>query len=140
MRISTFISFVGFVMVFVATFCPIAHFIINQNIYQLNQPYGLVFLLVTVIGVISTVLNNLKLTKLMAWIIVAMVVLFYIAALIKIHSYFNFIPFHFFSGYLSGKIKFKWGWYMMCAGALLTLIGLMFRKNNTFASNKTSIG
>jgi len=140
MRISTFISFVGFVMVFVATFCPIAHFIINQNIYQLNQPYGLVFLLVTAVGIISTVLNKVKLTRLMAWITLAMVILFYLAALIKIHNYFNFMPFHIFSAYLSGKIKFKWGWSLMCAGTALVLIGVIFRKNSAFADNKSRIG
>lgn len=128
MRIPAFISFVGFVMVFVATFCPIAHFIINQNVYQLNKPYGMVFLMVAVVGVIATVFGNVKLTKLLSRIMVALVILFYIAALFKIHNYFNFIPFHFMSGYLSGKIRFAWGWYVLCAGAALALAGTFVNK------------
>jgi len=135
MRISSFVSFVGFVMVFVATFCPIAHFIINQNAYQCNQPYGLILLLVAVVGIIGTVFNNVKLTKLIAWILVGLVIVFYIAALFKIHNYFNFIPFHTISGYLSGKIKFRWGWYLMCIGAILALAGTFFQKQNNFIPN-----
>jgi len=136
MRISSFISFVGFIMVFVATFCPIAHFIINQNVYQLNKPYGLVMLLVSIVGVVATVFNNPKLVKLIAWLTVGLVVLFYIAALFKIHNYFNFIPFHVGAAYLSGKIKFKWGWYVMCVGAALGVIGVL-GNSKTSAFNKS---
>jgi len=132
MRISSFISFVGFVMIIVATFCPILHFaIFNQTVYQLNKPYGLVFLLIAVVGIISTVLSNPKLTKLMAWVSLALTIVFFIAALLKIHTSFSFIPFRSLAGYLSDKIKFKWGWYVLCAGAILALAG-------TFANKKTS--
>jgi len=77
MRISSFISFVGFIMIIVATFCPILHFaIFNQTVYQLNKPYGLVFLLIAVVGIISTVLSNPKLTNLMAWVSLGLIIFF----------------------------------------------------------------
>ena len=124
MRISSFISFTGFVMIIVATFCPILHFaIFNQTVYQLNKPYGLVFLLIAVVGIIGTVFSNAKLTKLMAWVSFGLVIVFFIAALCRIHTSFSFIPFRSISGYLSDKIEFKWGWYLLCVGAIVALAG-----------------
>jgi len=135
MRISSFISFVGFIMIIVATFCPILHFaIFNQTVYQLNKPYGLVFLLIAVVGIISTVLSNPKLTNLMAWVSLGLTIVFFIAALLKIHTSFSFIPFHSLAGYLSDKIKFKWGWYVLCAGAIMALAGTFANKKTTFSA------
>lgn len=136
MRISSFISFAGFVMIIVATFCPILHFaIFNQNVYQLNKPYGLVFLLIAVVGIIGTVFSNAKLTKLMAWVSVILVAVFFIAALCRIHTSFNFIPFRSISNYLSDKIRFKWGWYLLCVGAIVALAGTFGNKRSHYNSN-----
>jgi hypothetical protein len=130
MRISSFISFVGFVIIIAATYCPIVHFtIFNQDVYQLNKPYGIVFLLVAVVGIIGTVFNNIKLTKLVAWLMLALVIFFYIAALFKIHFSFSFIPLPSLAGYLSRQIKFKWGWYLLCSGSVIAVIGAVFNKN-----------
>jgi len=135
MRISTFISFAGFVLLIVGTFCPIIHFaLFNQTVYQLNKPYGLVFLLVAVVGILGTVLNNKKLTRLIAWVLAGLVVVFYIAALIKIHFSFSFIPFHSLSNYLTGKITFRWGWYLLCTGAALALAGTFGKTQTNFNS------
>jgi hypothetical protein len=119
-------------MIIVATFCPILHFaIFNQTVYQLNKPYGLVFLLIAVVGIISTIFSNAKLTKLMAWVSLGLTITFFIAALFRIHTSFSFIPFHSLAGYLSDKIKFKWGWYVLCTGSVLAIVGVLSnRKNN----------
>ena len=44
MRISSILSFIGFVLLFAGTYCPLLRpfGLINWNVYQLNQPYGLV--------------------------------------------------------------------------------------------------
>ena len=136
MRISSFISFVGFIMIIVATFCPILHFaIFNQTVYQLNKPYGLVFLLIAVVGIISTIFSNAKLTKLIAWISLGLTITFFIAALLKIHTSFSFIPFHSLAGYLSDKIRFKWGWYVLCAGSILSLAGVFSNRKASLNTN-----
>lgn len=130
MRINSFISFAGFIIIIVASYCPILHVIlINQNVYQLNKPFGLVFLLIAVVGLLGTVLNQIKITRLAAWISLALTILFYIAALLKIHTSFSFIPFNFLSNYLASKITFRWGWYLLCIGAVLTVAGVLTGKN-----------
>jgi len=61
-------------------------------------------------------------------------IIFFIAALLKIHTSFSFIPFHSLAGYLSDKIKFKWGWYVLCAGAIMALAGTFANKKTTFSA------
>jgi hypothetical protein len=137
MRIPSLISFAGFIMIIVASYCPILHVIlVNQNVYQLNEPFGLVFLLIAIVGILGTVFNNVKLIRLSAWVSAALAVLFYIAALLKIHTSFSFIPFNFVAHYLSKKITFRWGWYLLCVGALLALAGTLAKKQiNAISAN-----
>ena len=139
MRISSFISFAGFAAVLIATFCPLAHFLfVHKTIYNVNQPYGLILLLITVIGILGSVLSNKNLTRLMAWINVGLIVLLFVAAVFKMTHYFNFMPFHWGSESLNNHIHFDWGWYLMLAGTIVALAGTFARKPAIAASgNKT---
>ena len=133
MRISSLISFVGFAIVLVATFCPLAHFLfVHKTIYQVNQPYGIILLLISVVGIIGCVFSNKGVATLMVWIILGLIVLLFIAGLFKMNHYFNFMPFHWGAESLNHKIKFDWGWYAMCAGGIIAVLG-------TFAKKPTAI-
>jgi hypothetical protein len=134
MRISSFISFIGFAIVLVATFCPLAHFLAAQRtIYQVNQPYGIVLLLISVVGIIGCVFSNQGIARLMVWFILALIILLLIAALFKMDHYFNFMPFHLWSKALNSKIKFSWGWYVMCVGGIIALAGTFAKKPMSFS-------
>ncbi|WP_377115804.1 hypothetical protein [Mucilaginibacter litoreus] len=99
-----------------------------MNVYKLNQPYGMALLLVGVIGVLCTVLNQVKVTRIAAWAAVVLVALLFIAALFKVKTSFSFVPFKGVGNFLSRQIAFKWGWYVLFAGALLSLAGSLFIK------------
>lgn len=130
MRIPAFISFVGFVLIIVASYCPLFRplHIVNWNMYKANLPYGIVVLLIAVVGIIGVVFMQTKIVRLMAWISLALIVLFYFLSLLKIHYSFNFIPFHSFERFLERQIKFKWGWWLLAAGPVLAVIGTLKRK------------
>ena len=141
MRISSILSFVGFVLLFAGTYCPLLRpfHIVSWNVYQLNQPYGLVMLLAAIIGIVASFLNQPKIIRAAAWVSAALVVMLFIAALLKIHFAFSFIPFHKFEAFLAKQIKFKWGWYVLLAGALLALAGaLSIRKPTVKAPEMNS--
>ncbi|WP_299580055.1 hypothetical protein [Mucilaginibacter sp.] len=107
----------------------------NWNVYDGNKPYGIVILLVAVVGILGTVFNQVKITRLAAWLSLGLVILFYLLALLKVHTSFSFIPFRSVSAYLSGKIKFKWGWYLLFGGPLLALAGVVFGRRPDFKNN-----
>ena len=129
MRIPSLISFIGFVLLMAATYCPLLRpfHLFNWDVYDLNKPYGMVILLMAVVGIIAVVLNRPKLVKLISLISLALVTLLLLAAFMKIHTSFSFIPFKGITGFLERQIKFKWGWYLLFAGPLLALAGTFFK-------------
>jgi hypothetical protein len=122
-----FIAFVGFVLLIAATYCPMLRLapLHSWDVYDLNKPYGITMLLVFVIGILGTVLNQPKITRMAAYISLGLVIVFYIAAVLKVNHAFSFIPFKSIAGYLSRQIKFKWGWYILFIGQLLALAGVI---------------
>ena len=134
MRLSSLISFIGFVILIAGTYCPILHpFIGNWNVYDGNKPYGIVILLVAIVGIIGTVFNQPKITRMAASFSLVLVILFYLLALLKVHTSFSFIPFRSVAAYLSEKIRFKWGWFLLFGGSLLALAGGLFKRNKGFS-------
>jgi hypothetical protein len=131
MKLSSFISFAGFVMLIAATFCPLfcpLH-IVNWDMYKANMPYGIVVMVIAVVGIIGVVLMQRRLVRLTAWLSVVLIALFYVLSLLKIHYSFNFIPFHSFEKYLERQIKFKWGWWLLCIAPILALFGSLRDKS-----------
>lgn len=125
MRISWFVSFLGFILLIAGTYCPLLRpfGLVSWDVYGLNKPYGMVLLLIGVVGVLGTALSNLKLVKLSAWLSLTLVALLLLAAVLKVNTSFSFVPFKSVAGFLSRQIKFKWGWYLLFAGPIIALIG-----------------
>jgi len=130
MRLNNFISFAGFVILIAATYCPILRpfHLFNWNVYDANKPYGIIILLVAVVGIIGTVFNQGKIIRLAAWLSVLLAALLYLMAQLKVHTSFSFIPFHSIENFLSRQIKFKWGWFLLFGGAMLALLGALLSK------------
>ncbi|RYZ91738.1 MAG: hypothetical protein EOP47_31035 [Sphingobacteriaceae bacterium] len=130
MRIPSLISLVGFIMLIAGTYCPMLRpfGLFSWNVYDMNKPYGIVILLIAVIGMVGVVFNQLKVARFAALASLALVVLLYIAAYLKVHTSFSFLPFNSVGEFLAGKIKFKWGWYVLFTGSALTLAVVFTRK------------
>lgn len=138
MRPASLLALLGFVILIVATFCPMLRpfHLFNWNVYQLNQPYGMALMLAGVIGILCTVLNQVKVTRITAWISLALVVLLFIAALLKVKTTFSFIPFKGINGFLTRQIAFKWGWYVLFVGPVLSVLGALASKKSSIISAK----
>jgi hypothetical protein len=131
MRPLTLVSFVGFVLLMAGLWCPLIHVPLagNFSAFRLNQPYGLVLLLMTVIGIIGNVFNKYKITQFAALATLVLVVVFYIAVFLKVKTAFSFIPFDSIAQTIThALIKFKWGWWVLFIGELLALAGLIKHK------------
>jgi hypothetical protein len=124
MQPKAFLSFIGFVMLAAATWCPLLRpfGIVSWDLYGLNKPYGMVVLLIAIVGIAGIVLNRYKVARTAAWLGLALVSLVFIAAQLKVNTTFSFIPFKGMAGYLTKHIKFKWGWYLLFAGPLLSVL------------------
>jgi hypothetical protein len=139
MRLSSILSFVGFALLFAATYCPLLRVfhVTSWNVYKLNQPYGLVLLLVAVVGIIVSFLNQAKIIRVAAWLAFALAALLLAAAIMKVNSAFSFIPFKGVNKFLTSQLKFQWGWYVLFAGPVLALIGALSSKSKVFIPGST---
>lgn len=138
MRPASLLSLLGFIILIAATFCPMLRpfHLFNMNVYKLNQPYGMVIMLVGVIGILCTVLNQTKVTRIAAWASLVLVVLLYIAAFLKVKASFSFIPFKGINGFLTRQIAFKWGWYVLFTGPVLAVIGVSLSKKRVYTAGE----
>jgi hypothetical protein len=145
MRIPVLISFIGFVVLIMATFCPILKlfYVVNWDVYDGNMPYGIVILLVGVVGILGTVFNQVNIIRLAARLALGLVILFYLLTLLKIYTSFGFISintngvklntshsiFHSIDKFLVSKVKFMWGIYVLFLGGILAFAGTLLNKN-----------
>lgn len=130
MRISSFVSFLGFILLIAGTFCPLLRpfGLFSWDVYALNKPYGIVILIVAIIGILGTLLQQQRVSKVTAYVSLALVVLLYVAAVCKVNTSFSFIPFKGISAGLTHLIKFKWGWFVLFAGAIAAVLGVVTHK------------
>jgi hypothetical protein len=124
MRPKALITFAGFVILMAATWCPLLRpfGVITWDLYDLNKPYGMVVLLITVVGIAGIVLKQYKLSRIAGFTALALVVLIFVAAQLKVNTTFSFIPFKGMAGFLTKLIKFKWGWYPLFTGPILSVL------------------
>ena len=137
MPTKSFLSFAGFVLLIAATYCPLLRpfGLMSWDLYDLNRPYGIVVLMVAIVGIAGIVLKQKPIVRLSAWASLILVVLVYIAAFLKVHHTFSFIPFKSLQGFLTKLIKFKWGWYLLFAGPILAVIGIATTKSGETTSS-----
>ena len=126
MRPGSLVASAGFIILLASTWSPLLRplHLFSWNVYDLNKPYGVVLLLVAAVGVISSLLNQINVARYTAITAMCLVILIYLAAVLKVHTTFSFIPFKSVSAYLAGQVKFKWGWLLMFSGALLAFAGI----------------
>ena len=127
MRHKSFLSFAGFVMLIAASYCPLLRplHLFSWDMYDCNKPYGIVILLVAIVGIISLVFGQIKVARLAAWLSAALVIIFYLLVLLKVHTSFSFIPFHSLEKFLDRQIKFRWGWWLLGAAPVFALAGAL---------------
>jgi hypothetical protein len=121
MRISSLFSIVGFILLIAGTFSPLLSFVVRMNVYSLNKPYGIAMLAIAVVGLLCALLQQRGLTRVMAILSLVLVVALYAAAVTKVSTAFSFIPFKGLSSGLSHLIKFKWGWYVLFVGGVISV-------------------
>jgi len=126
------LSFAGFVLLIIATYCPLLRpfGLMSWDLYDLNSPYGMVVSLVAVVGIVGVFLKQNAIVRATALTALVLVILVFIAAYLRVHHAFSFIPFKSLAGFLTKLIKFKWGWYPLFAGPVMAMLGATSKKSS----------
>ncbi len=134
----TFISFAGFILLIAGLFSPLISplGLVQWNLFNLNKTFAVIILIVAAAGLIAAIIRNNQLLRLSSWIALGLVVLVFIAAVMKVQTSFSFIPFPKIANTLSGFIHYRWGWYLLFAGSILALLGSIGSRKSIRSTGK----
>lgn len=125
MRPRLFVALIGFILIIAGTYCPLLRpfHLFSWDLYALNKPYGVVVFVVAVAGIAAVVAGQKSAARAIARVSLLLVILVYVAAVLKVNTSFSFIPFKVISAGLSKLIKFQYGWLVLFAGSILAVTG-----------------
>jgi hypothetical protein len=91
----------------------------NWNYFDVDLRLATAFYILVLIGFIGAILQKPALLKFVGWAALFLVALSLAGIYFKVHDTFNFIRFKKLITLAAGTVKYKWGWYVIVAGALL---------------------
>lgn len=139
MPTKSYLSFTGFILLIIATYCPLLKpfgIFPSMDLYALNEPFGITIMLVGIIGILGVTLRQRAMVKLCAWISLLLIVVLYLGVIFKIHNFFSIVPFKSVAHFLTRQIRFKWGWFVLFAGPVLAIIGIVTTKSGAVAQTQ----
>ena len=111
---------IGALVMAIGGFCPLIHVPIvgNWNYFDIDQRLAIAFYVLVVLGLIASFIQKAGLVKFVGWACIALVALTLVGVYFKSHDYFSFIHFKKLISLAAGVVKYKWGWFVILAGAL----------------------
>lgn len=111
---------VGAAVMAIGGMCPLVHLPVigNWNYFDLDVSIASVFYLVVVIAFVASFLEKSKLIRICGWIGLVLVLVTLAGVYFKSHDAFSFIQFKKAINFAAGVVKYKWGWFVILAGAL----------------------
>ena len=116
---------IGAAILAVGGLCPLIRVPVlgNWNYFDLDVSIATVFYVVVVIAMIASLLGKTKVIRSCGWIAIALVLVTLAGVYFKSHDAFSFLHFKKAVNFASGLVKYKWGWFVIVAGALALITG-----------------
>jgi len=114
---------IGSVIMAVGGLSPLIHLPIigNWNYFDVDMRLAIAFYMLVLLGLAGSFAKKAGLIKFAGWGAVVLVLITLFGIYLKSHDSFSFLHFKKLVNLASGLVKYKWGWYVILAGAL-TLI------------------
>lgn len=112
---------IGSAIMAIGGMCPLLRVPImgNWNYFDIDQRLAIAFYVIVCIGLLGTFTKKAGLIKFAGWAGLALVAITLAGAYFKIHDSFGFLHFKGLVSRAAGLIKYKWGWYVIVAGAFI---------------------
>jgi len=122
------VPLVGCLLVFAGSFLPLVHIPLvgNWGYWKLDHTMAIMVWSVSSVALASIIFNKVKLTRILAIILLCLFAITLFAIKAKSLNFFSFIPFKGLQNTMAGIVKLSWGWLFEFSGALLMLLA----KNN----------
>jgi hypothetical protein len=114
---------IGAVLLAVGGFCPLLHLPIvgNWNYFDLDPILATLFYVLVLLALVGSFLGKGGLVRFSGWAALALVLVTLTGVYLKSHDYFSFIQFKKLVHFAAGIVKYKWGWLVIFAGALVLI-------------------
>ena len=114
---------VGAVLMAIGGMCPLVRVPImgNWNYFDLDQTLAITFYVLVVVGLIGAFTAKAGLVKFAGWAGLVLVAITLAGVYFKAHDSFGFLHFKKVVNFAAGLVKYKWGWYVIAAGAFLMI-------------------
>jgi hypothetical protein len=114
---------VGAVLMALGGMCPLVRVPImgNWNYFDLDQRLAIAFYLLVAIGLLGVFLGKASFIKFTGWAGLVLVGITLAGVYFKAHDSFGFLHFKKVVNFAAGMVKYKWGWYVIVAGAFLMI-------------------
>jgi hypothetical protein len=115
---------IGSALMAVGGMCPLVHvtFIGNWNYFQIDASLGIIFYVIVLLALAGSLLNKTSLMRIAGWAGTAMLILTLAAVWLKTHDAFSFLHFRKLINVASHMVSYKWGWFVVLAGALILIV------------------
>ncbi|WP_432713403.1 hypothetical protein [Pedobacter sp.] len=112
---------IGSVIMAAGGLCPLLHVPIlgNWNYFDVDIRLAIVFYVLVLAGLIGAFTQKAGLLKFAGWATIVLVLISLAGIYFKVHDTFNFIHFKKAINFAASMVKYKWGWFVIVAGALL---------------------
>jgi len=114
---------IGAVTMAVGGLCPLVRVPImgNWNYFDLDQTLAITFYVLVVLGLIGAFTAKAGLVKFAGWAGLVLVAITLAGVYFKAHDSFGFLHFKKVVNFAAGLVKYKWGWYVIAAGAFIMI-------------------
>ncbi|WP_316817374.1 hypothetical protein [Pedobacter nyackensis] len=114
---------IGAVTMAVGGLCPLLRVPImgNWNYFDLDQRLAIAFYILVVVGLIGAFTAKAGLVKFAGWAGIVLVAITLIGVYFKVNDSFGFLHFKKAINLAAGLVKYKWGWYVIAAGAFVMI-------------------
>lgn len=114
---------IGAVVMAAGGMCPLVRVPIlgNWNYFGIDPYLGSIFYVIVVLSLWAALKDKAGFMRFTGWAALVLVILTLLAVWFKTHDAFGFFHFKKLINLASGMVKFKWGWLVILAGALLLI-------------------
>lgn len=112
---------IGAALMAVGGLSPLVHVPIlgNWNYFDLDMRLAIAFYVLVVVALIGSFTRKIGVIRSAAFGAIVLVLITLLGVYLKSHDSFSFLHFKKLINFGAGLVKYKWGWYVIVAGAFI---------------------
>lgn len=113
----------GSVVLAAGGLCPLMHIPLmgNWNYFDIDIRLAIAFYLLVLVGLLCSFINRITLIRFAGWGAIVLALITLAGIYFKAHDSFSFLHFRKLVNLAAGLVKYKWGWFVILAGAILLI-------------------